>query len=314
MENIYSTITEKYNMSFLEKLKTINNIHVYAFGGIIRDIYLERVWKEVDLRITLDQERETRESIIEGALSEYDLQGKTQVEHLHLTVYRFLPKGSNTSEPIDLSLIPTLDYNLPDFTINSLFYDVINLEIVDRYNGISDLENKLIRTVNNPTTRFSDEPHMIFRAIKFACQLGFDIENETKKAITECSHFVQNTFSFISETKEGIFVELFLGNIFKGLQSDPVKYFSYMQNLKLFDEFVNYTSKTQDIPVKTIMYPTENQGSFEENISYFFSCLARSLDTDKPEEVFNVLVHNLAIVTSKQYSDFVINSDLIRYS
>jgi len=162
--DFFKIFSEKYNLDFLEMLKSDLEISAFVFGGAIRDIYLNRNWSEIDLRIIFNKPRSIREQTIENLLKDYNLSGKSQIEPLNLTVYRFLPPNSNTSTPIDLSLVPTINDNPPDFTINSIFYDLINKNILDNYNGINDLENKIIKTVQEPNKQLKNEPHMIFRA------------------------------------------------------------------------------------------------------------------------------------------------------
>ncbi len=305
---------EKYNLSFVEKLTQESDIGVYVFGGAIRDIKLGRDWNEVDLRIIYNRPLKEREEKIEELLSEYNLEGKTQIENLNLTVYRFLPLGSKTNSPIDLSLVPTIDDNLPDFTINAIFYDLRNNKEIDIYNGLDDLKRKIIRTIKKPEVQFKEEPHMIFRALKFACQLDFEIEEETLKAISENKEWVQNTFNFIKNEKEGILVELFLGNIFKGLKSNPVKYFGYLNKTGLFSEFVKFYSKESNLAKKdNFEIKVLDLGSFENNISHLLSSVINSLETEDYEKNFKSLSEILAISTPKIYSDFVVITENIKY-
>ncbi len=80
------------------------------------------------------------------------------------------------------------DQNRRDFTINALalsLNDVTFGELLDPFNGIQDLQNKVIRTPLNPDITYSDDPLRMMRAIRFATQLQFTIEEKSLQAITK---------------------------------------------------------------------------------------------------------------------------------
>lgn len=70
-----------------------------------------------------------------------------------------------------------------DFTINGLFYDVEEEIVIDHVEGMSDLRKRLIRTIGVPGIRFQEDPVRMLRAIKFAARLGFNVEDDTYRAI-----------------------------------------------------------------------------------------------------------------------------------
>ncbi|MBD0834916.1 CCA tRNA nucleotidyltransferase [Aestuariibaculum suncheonense] len=97
------------------------------------------------------------------------------------------------------------DQNRRDFTINALALNLSEAEfgnLLDPFGGIQDLENKIIRTPLDPDITYSDDPLRMMRAIRFATQLGFRIEDESLNAITRNSHRIEII------TKERIVVEL----------------------------------------------------------------------------------------------------------
>lgn len=81
-----------------------------------------------------------------------------------------------------------------DFTINTLAI-ILNRnkfgELVDTFGGVQDLEKKIIVTPSEPNKTFSDDPLRMLRAVRFACQLNFIIDEKTKESIIENSHRVQ---------------------------------------------------------------------------------------------------------------------------
>lgn len=72
-----------------------------------------------------------------------------------------------------------------DFTVNALFYNIADFSIIDHVGGMEDLKKGLIRTIGDPLVRFTEDPVRMIRAIRFASMLGFNIEEETEKAIEE---------------------------------------------------------------------------------------------------------------------------------
>lgn len=311
MKNILEQIKQKHDLSFLEKMED-SDVHIFAFGGLLRDMYLDRYWDDVDLRVVYNTSRKEREQYIETVLEEYGLEGKTVIEDLNLTVYRFLPEASILREHIDLSLVPTLDDNLPDFTINSLFFDLKTQELLDRFNGQKDLDARVIRTVKPVDKHFTEEPHMMFRAIKFACQLGFEIEEDTLVSIKNNKEKIQETLSFIKDSQTGIFVELFLGNIFKGLKADPIAYFDYLNKTGMYQELVRFCANNLQVDVPGhVEIKIQNKDSYEKNLSYLFNSILDNLEIQDKKEGLRTLLDIFAISSEKSYSDFNVDTEQI---
>ena len=70
-----------------------------------------------------------------------------------------------------------------DFSINGMFYDPESDRVIDYVGGQADLRRKLIQAIGNPEQRFEEDHLRMLRAVRFACSLGFDIEQETFEAI-----------------------------------------------------------------------------------------------------------------------------------
>ena len=97
------------------------------------------------------------------------------------------------------------DQNRRDFTINALALDLSEAnfgDLLDPFNGIKDLENKIIRTPLNPDITYSDDPLRMMRAIRFATQLNFTIEEKSLNAISKNNERIKII------TNERIVVEL----------------------------------------------------------------------------------------------------------
>ncbi len=72
-----------------------------------------------------------------------------------------------------------------DFTINGMFYDPVQGKIIDYVNGQVDIKNNIIRTINNPKDRFSEDRLRLIRAVRFAARFQYEIETNTYNAIKE---------------------------------------------------------------------------------------------------------------------------------
>jgi len=79
-----------------------------------------------------------------------------------------------------------------DFTINALYYDPENEEVLDPLDGVKDLEKRQIRLIGIPEDRYREDPVRMLRAIRFRAKLGFDIEDETRTAIKEYGFLLQD--------------------------------------------------------------------------------------------------------------------------
>lgn len=166
----------------------------YVVGGYVRDLLLHRPSKDIDF-VTVG-------SGIEVATAVSKLLKKS-----HLSVFRNFGTAQVKARGMELEFVGarkesyhresrkpivedgTLDDDLArrDFTINAMAA-CVNAdrfgEVIDKYNGLDDLEKGLIRTPLNPDITFSDDPLRMMRAIRFATQLNFRIVDETFVAIT----------------------------------------------------------------------------------------------------------------------------------
>tara|TARA_Y100001956_G_scaffold25490_1_gene25290 strand:- start:437 stop:1795 length:1359 start_codon:yes stop_codon:yes gene_type:complete len=79
-----------------------------------------------------------------------------------------------------------------DFTINSMYYSISDYSIHDYAGGIEDLEDKLVRLIGDPETRYREDPVRMLRAIRFAVKLDFDIEEDTAAPIEEMAVLLQD--------------------------------------------------------------------------------------------------------------------------
>lgn len=118
---------------------------------------------------------------------------RIQGEGYEVTTYRIDGEYNDSRHPDSVEFTSNLieDLKRRDFTINAIAYNPRE-GLVDAFDGISDIEHKVIRCVGNPEERFDEDALRILRAVRFSAQLGFEIDDNTMKAISKLSHTLEH--------------------------------------------------------------------------------------------------------------------------
>lgn len=172
------------------------NMECYVVGGYVRDIFLQRPSKDIDVVVVgkgVDMARAFARKLGRKAhLSVFANFGTAQVKYHDLEIeFVGARKESYTHDsrnPIVEDGTLEDDQNRRDFTINALAICLNSArfgELVDPFDGMLDLEDRIIRTPLEPGITFSDDPLRMMRCIRFATQLNFYIEEETFDALCE---------------------------------------------------------------------------------------------------------------------------------
>lgn len=167
---------------------------VYVVGGYVRDIFLGRTSQDIDF-VTVGSGIELAQEVArtfgkKGKLTVYANYGTAQIRHRDLELEfvgarrESYTRDSRNPKVEDGTLED--DQLRRDFTINAMAI-CLNAgrfgELVDPFDGVADLERRIIRTPCDPDVTFSDDPLRMMRAIRFATQLEFDILPETFEGI-----------------------------------------------------------------------------------------------------------------------------------
>ena len=176
--------------------ETADELHAecYVVGGYVRDLYLERPSKDIDCLVVgsgIQVAQALKQKLGRKAhLSVFQNFGTAQVKYqgqeVEFVGARRESYSHDSRKPIveDGTLEDDLDRR--DFTINALAvclnHDRFG-ELVDRFDGMLDLEDGIIATPLDPDITFSDDPLRMMRCIRFATQLNFRIEDETQEAL-----------------------------------------------------------------------------------------------------------------------------------
>ncbi len=168
-------------------------VKVYAVGGYIRDRLLGRDFHgEIDFSVVGDAPAFARTIAkrwrLSGKVVVYRRFGTARIEAggmiLEFATSRSESYPEDSRKPIVEPAPFDKDLARRDFTVNALAVDTTTPEkIIDKFNGLADLDMRLIRTPLAPEETFSDDPLRILRAIRFAAQLAFNIEADTFKAL-----------------------------------------------------------------------------------------------------------------------------------
>ncbi len=198
-----------------DALKVIHRLHshghqAYLVGGCVRDLLLGRTPKDFDIATS------AHPGEVRAIFRNCRLIGRRfRLAHIYfkggkiieVSTFRANPteldasntengpengeeEGSETEESQDLLIThdnvfgtAEQDARRRDFTMNGLFYDVAEGQVIDYVRGRRDIDERYIRTIGDPEIRMREDPVRILRAVRFAAKLGLDIESRTYAAM-----------------------------------------------------------------------------------------------------------------------------------
>jgi tRNA nucleotidyltransferase/poly(A) polymerase len=210
-QEIEKLILEK--ISALEIINVISqtaeekNIKVYAVGGFVRDIILNRERNDLDI-LVIGSGPAFAENVADKMgitnVSYFKNFGTAHFEYQGMNVEfvgaRKESYDRNTRKPIVEDGTFEDDIARRDFTINSLAISLNKNEfgkLVDKYNGLADIRNKLIKTPLDPLKTFDDDPLRIMRAFRFASQLNFTVD----ESIIKASNKMRSRLAIVSQER-----------------------------------------------------------------------------------------------------------------
>lgn len=190
-----------YNISVFEpheiavklgKIFSDHGFEIYLVGGCVRDMFLQKTTKDLDF--TTNAKPEQTSKILRSFCDDYweigkkfgTIGGIKDGMQIEVTTYRSDKYDHKTRKP-EVIFGDSLEVDLSrrDFTINAMALKLPDVELVDPYGGLNDLSLKVIKTPIDPKISFSDDPLRMLRAVRFCASLGFQIEDNTAKAIIQ---------------------------------------------------------------------------------------------------------------------------------
>lgn len=178
--------------SVISNLAAVHNLQVYIIGGFVRDLLLNRPSKDIDI-VVIGNGISFAENVakkLKVKLAVFKNFGTASLKYqdmeLEFVGARKESYRLDSRKPIVEDGTLEDDQNRRDFTINALalaLHPDSFGQLLDPFSGITDLQKKLIKTPLDPKETFSDDPLRMLRAIRFASQLNFEIDNAALKAI-----------------------------------------------------------------------------------------------------------------------------------
>ena len=206
----------------------------YLVGGAVRDMLMGK--EPHDWDVTTDATPEQVMSIFRKVIPTGIAHGTVTVHfmknEIEVTTFRTESDYSDGRHPDKVEYTGNIEEDLSrrDFTINAIASYLGDGTITDPFHGRDDIKRKVIRTVGNPLERFSEDGLRPVRAVRFSAQLGFEIERETLKAISEPE---------ILKKTSGISLERFRDELLKLMKAEkPSAGLKLMEESGILDIFI----------------------------------------------------------------------------
>lgn len=299
-----------------EELKELANIFkknkekLYIVGGYIRnkilgipDIYnldidvCSSALPEKVMKMLENTEFEA--NYMNKELGVIEIQKNLRVEHATFRKEKYEFSGVHIPNNIEFIKDINQDALRRDFRCNAIYYDILEEEIVDPLDGFKDINDKVIQTTQNPEIVFNDDAERILRMIRFACSLGFEIEEKTlKNAKNNVSKL-----KLISKTRiREEFSKIVLADTIYPNFSDT-KY-AHARGVMMLSSIgaMKYILPTLETIRKTEIYEDRGKLLFEHIMSVFAIC--------DPEVRLSALLHDVGKAKSIcEYGNFNGSSD-----
>lgn len=242
---------ENFNNKFKDAiniLKTFNKngFEAYFVGGCVRDFLLDKNFSDID--ITTNALPEQVKNIFRKSIDTGIQHGTVTIlvngESYEVTTFRKEDEYVNHRAPDKVEFVSDLkeDLDRRDFTINAMALDYKG-KLFDFHNGKADLNNKIIKTVNDPNERFFEDALRMLRAFRFSSKLGFDIDSNTLMAIKNNAKLITyvsierivNEFRKLLEGKGNI------DSLQLMIDSTLNSYIPFIKDIKVIEDFSKYT-------------------------------------------------------------------------
>ena len=239
---------------FLEALPVMQQLvdagyEAYFVGGSVRDMLLHKPISDVDIATsaTPQEVKEIFSHTVDVGIEHGTVMVIHHKEGYEVTTFRTEEGYEDFRHPDKVTFVRSLEEDLKrrDFTINALAIGIDD-QLMDFFDGIGDLERQCIRCVGDAKERFNEDALRMFRAVRFVGQLGFQIEEETKNAIS----LLKMNLSKVAVERMKVEFEKMIQSSYR---KDALKLFietGLYQACPLFDGKENILLKLAEFPLK----------------------------------------------------------------
>lgn len=246
----------------LSKLKE-NGYQAYVVGGAVRDFLMGKTPHDYDL--TSDALPSQISDVFKDFYQEHsgEKHGTIRViiDHkpIEITTFRCDEGYTDYRRPDNVEFVKDayIDSKRRDFSINAFYYS--EGHIYDFHEGLEDLNNKVIKTIGNPSAKFHEDALRILRAIRFSAKLGYEIESKTKTALLDC----KEELNLIA--KERILIEL------KEISSTSNFFIDIKEYFPIFKLIIPCLDKIGNSIDDIYNFDTKSYGDYIASLSALFS-------------------------------------------
>ena len=217
----------------------------WLVGGCVRDALCHVTPKDIDF--ATDALPDVVESFFPKTLSVGKRFGTLVIplngRNYEVTTFRSDGVYKDHRHPEEITFgTPEMDAQRRDFTCNALFFDMIHQQLMDFVGGTLDIQQKCIRCVGVPEERFAEDALRLWRTIRFAAQLDWEVDPHTLKAVCTQRHLITS-----------ISVERVKEEFFKIIMSDhQQRGFQLLESTHLFQAFLGSEYPALSLPVRPL--------------------------------------------------------------
>ncbi|MBQ7227602.1 MAG: CCA tRNA nucleotidyltransferase, partial [Clostridia bacterium] len=183
---------------WLKEIAEHNETPLYLVGGYVRNALCGLPPSDVDVAGKAMPEElnlpkgffyATRYKRMGTALVKHRYIPRLEAEYTPFRTEEYAPGGGHTPTVVRFDADIKEDASRRDFTVNSIYYDIKNDEIIDFFGGVEDAKNKILRA-HNPEKVFASDGLRLLRLIRIAAETGFEIDPETARVAKASAHML----------------------------------------------------------------------------------------------------------------------------